>query len=780
MNQRTLFIILGTIVSIFLLISSGLVTQSPMLKPAEAQGLTREMRNWEFQNHNRYGTNHNPQTVINKDNVQHLELKWIYPLPDSSDASTLGWESALGRVERSEGSETPPLIVDGFAYVMTGYRTIFAIDAATGQQVWIYNHEFPEEQDLSAAQGDLPVRPWSLHVHGINYFEGRIWFYAPGCKVVGVDALTGEKTYELGPTCANVPGNKNDPADNHPAGEGLYRDPCSTHIPQYNPDARQIIVNCAGASEGTWGGRPFVAAYNIDTKQLLWRNFYGPPRYPAEPGWSEELCRNSIGWMAGAEFTQRASGSLAGWGDEGPFERATKNEYSYKYWSCDEVMEKCPECLANDWIPGMSNNYKTGAVWDGRFAGGSGISNAWGHMPIDPETGLLFFGTAQPGPDWNETFRPGPNLCTNCVVAVDTATGDTKWWMQTWAHDGIDVDCNMNTLWGKVGDQRVVMKTCKSGISVGLDADTGEPLWMWDPFSVPTEPLKRPEEFDCSAPANPMDLALLTCLNQWCDGVLGSYENRKANCVNVGLHNRYMSESDQAFDGTNYITSVMSGPSYVFAANTLRGDPPGGTGSGVGVRNVINWPDMGETSNIRNNTVYSINAVTGEINWSWYRAESHRGGIIVSGDVVYQNDHMGYLNLVDATNGQLIERKHVGQPLTSQPTMGADLNGDMKVFTVFGGAKHGVHGERGVGNIAGPGGGANVPGAIVAWGLPDELPVTQEELQAAEDRADQAEMRAQQAEAEAGAISPISYVAIGVSVVLVVVAGILFSRKRNA
>ena len=68
----------------------------------------------------------------------------------------------------------------------------------------------------------------------------------------------------------------------------------------------------------------------------------------------------------------------------------------------------------------------------------------------------------------------------------------------------------------------------------------------------------------------------------------------------------------------------------------------------------------------------------------------------------------------------------------------------------------------------------------MAWGLPDELPVTQEELQAAEDRADQAEMRAQQAEAEAGAISPISYVAIGVSVVLVVVAGILFSRKRNA
>ena len=58
-----------------------LVSVIPAVRPAEAQQLSREMRNWEYLNHNSLGTNYNPQTIINKENIKHLELRWIYPIP---------------------------------------------------------------------------------------------------------------------------------------------------------------------------------------------------------------------------------------------------------------------------------------------------------------------------------------------------------------------------------------------------------------------------------------------------------------------------------------------------------------------------------------------------------------------------------------------------------------------------------------------------------------------------------------------------------------------------
>ena len=45
----------------------------------------RAERNWEFVNHNSWGSNYSPQNDINKENVELLELKWIYPFPPASE-----------------------------------------------------------------------------------------------------------------------------------------------------------------------------------------------------------------------------------------------------------------------------------------------------------------------------------------------------------------------------------------------------------------------------------------------------------------------------------------------------------------------------------------------------------------------------------------------------------------------------------------------------------------------------------------------------------------------
>jgi len=61
----------------------------------DAQKLPQEQRNWEYIDHDAFGTNYNPQTQINKRNVQSLELKWTYPIPPVSQqgAQLLGFPS---------------------------------------------------------------------------------------------------------------------------------------------------------------------------------------------------------------------------------------------------------------------------------------------------------------------------------------------------------------------------------------------------------------------------------------------------------------------------------------------------------------------------------------------------------------------------------------------------------------------------------------------------------------------------------------------------------------
>lgn len=77
-----------------------------------------------------------------------------------------------------------------------------------------------------------------------------------------------------------------------------------------------------------------------------------------------------------------------------------------------------------------------------------GKGNAWKHggatawMPgtYDPETNTLFWGTGNPGPDFEGSQRPGDNLYSDCVVALNPDTGKLKWYFQFTPHDLYDYD----------------------------------------------------------------------------------------------------------------------------------------------------------------------------------------------------------------------------------------------------------------------------------------------------------------------------------------------------
>ena len=109
---------------------------------------------------------------------------------------------------------------------------------------------------------------------------------------------------------------------------------------------------------------------------------------------------------------------------------------------------------------------------------------AWYPPAIDTKRRIVYFGTANPAPFPgtpqypNGTSRPGDNLYTDSVVALDIDTGKLRWYHQVTPHDLFDRD-QVHVLLARLPDGReVVISAGKSGEIVGLDPDSGRVLWQ--------------------------------------------------------------------------------------------------------------------------------------------------------------------------------------------------------------------------------------------------------------------------------------------------------------
>jgi alcohol dehydrogenase (cytochrome c) len=69
-----------------------------------------------------------------------------------------------------------------------------------------------------------------------------------------------------------------------------------------------------------------------------------------------------------------------------------------------------------------------------------GSAAVWLTGSYDPDLNLTYWGTGNPGPDWNPGQRPGDNLYSDCVLALDPDTGKLKWYFQFTPNDPYDYD----------------------------------------------------------------------------------------------------------------------------------------------------------------------------------------------------------------------------------------------------------------------------------------------------------------------------------------------------
>lgn len=193
-------------------------------------------------------------TQITPANVAQLTVAWTYACPDS------------GQIQ------TNPIIIDGILYGVTPTVQAFALDAATGQEIWRF--------------GD-PLKVWHSTSRGVAYWQSgndkRI-LYTVGPLLYALDARTGKPIEAFG---------QNGHVDLH---AGLGKQATDKFVISNTPGTmfENLIVMPMRLSEGADAAPGYVQAFDIRTGKLVWV-FHTIPK-PGEFGydtWPKETYKNT-------------------------------------------------------------------------------------------------------------------------------------------------------------------------------------------------------------------------------------------------------------------------------------------------------------------------------------------------------------------------------------------------------------------------------------------------------------------------------------------------------
>ena len=121
-----------------------------------------------------------------------------------------------------------------------------------------------------------------------------------------------------------------------------------------------------------------------------------------------------------------------------------------------------------------------------------GGAPVWQTPAVDPELGMIYFSTGNAAPDLNGAVRPGDNLYSASIIALDVATGEYRWHYQQVHHDIWDYDSPNPVVLFDAPFAGVIRKGLaefsKTGWVYLLDRETGEPLIGIEERAVPQEP----------------------------------------------------------------------------------------------------------------------------------------------------------------------------------------------------------------------------------------------------------------------------------------------------
>jgi alcohol dehydrogenase (cytochrome c) len=290
-------------------------------------------------------------------------------------------------------------------------------------------------------------------------------------------------------------------------------------------------------------------------------------------------------------------------------------------------------------------------TWEGD-AWKSGGGSAWLTGSYDPDLNLTYWGVGNPGPDFHPAQRPGDNLYTNSVVALDADTGTMKWFFQFTPHDRADWDSVqvpvlVNADWNG-GPRKLLYWANRNGFFYVFDRVTGKFL-LGKPF------VKQNWATGLDANGRPI-LAPLPEGAPVFPGIQGgtnwyspSYSPR------TGLF--YVSAWDE-YSSIFTPQPMQHVPGQRFMGGRARsGTPPLRRGA------INTW-----TEEAGHGAVLGIDPRTGERKWAFTMHDVTDSGILTTaGDLLFTGGREGYFLALDARDGRLRWKATVGGQVGAAP-----------------------------------------------------------------------------------------------------------------
>ncbi len=340
--------------------------------------------------------------------------------PENVSRLTVAWEVNTGIVGPYQAT---PIVLDGVMYVSLPYNHVLALDAATGKEIWRYTHTLLPQRKLCCGPAN----------RGVAVSEGKVFMGTVDGRLLALSQKTGEKLWDTDVT-GDAFGIQENVADlnstdgrvvSGASGAGLNMAPMvwkgkviigitgvgyGLHLDSPDPDAPLgAVIGMAGR----YGERGFLAAFDVNTGKRAWKFDTVPDK-----GWE-------------GRYTKRTADGLE--------------------------------------LPRNIKAEKAAAA-NNRDAWKNGGGSAWSTPAIDPETGLLYFGTGNPSPQMEGSSRPGDNLYTTSLVALDANTGSYRWHYQQVPHDQ----------WGyDVASPPVLFDTLVDGKTVKAVGQAGKTGWFY-------------------------------------------------------------------------------------------------------------------------------------------------------------------------------------------------------------------------------------------------------------------------------------------------------------
>ena len=305
-----------------------------------------------------------------------------------------------------------------------------------------------------------------------------------------------------------------------------------------------------------------------------------------------------------------------------------------------------------------------------------GGGSVWVTGSYDPALNQTYWGVGNAGPDWNADQRPGDNLYTDSVVALDADTGRLKWHYQFTPHDRYDYDSVQVPVLADITWRGTPVKAMvwanRNGNFYVLDRETGRFL-----AGKPFVKVNWMDTFD--ERGRPHQTVQPAGQPTWPGNQGGTNWYSPSYSPHTGLF--YVSAWE------NYATIFGGTPvEYQEGRNFGGGQnrplvPVPGAPSLPGLRRgpINNW-----TEAAANGAVLALDAATGEQKWRYPMTDVTDSGILTTAaDVLFTGGREGYFHAIDARSGSLLWKTNLGAQIVSGP-ISYEVDGKQYVTAISG------------------------------------------------------------------------------------------------